>query len=460
MFLTPKGNTIIGAATTPQYEQTIRREIDNDIPAVFVDNVSLQKSYMDFSNGHRLTYRPFDDEGKLRSYNVTMFVIVEASEVGQDIYEQLKLRLRGKQALIEYRHPDIIDQLVQVDIREGIIESNPDPGWVRTEILEVADQIDSHGEVEDNFMEQRDMARLNRKIYAAVASSDVNPYLPKDFIEVNTKNKPLWWILRYLKGSFQYAEGLVYPGFKKAIIPRFDIPKSWRRVMAFDYGLSDDAAFIWGAIDPDKGELIIYREQVTNNRSLKELAKIYRDEANFIPVGGISFQLIDPKSGPRRDYNKQSLADLFLEEDIYFEPGVTSVDTRVFRLNTYIEAGKIKIFDDLEYLIGELKEYKFPERVIGKAYTNKPVDKNNHAINPVEWIVCALPEDPKHLILEVYNSKGISTKAERQIQNLPPPVYNPFDNITDYSPTGQTAPAFGQADMGIYGMNFLEVTGG
>ena len=100
LFLTPKGNTLIGANVQSQYEQTIKRDIEADIPAAFMTDYSTQKQYVDFQNGHRIMYRPFDDPNKLRSYNLSMFVIVEASEVKPEVFTQLKSRLRNTAATV------------------------------------------------------------------------------------------------------------------------------------------------------------------------------------------------------------------------------------------------------------------------------------------------------------------------------------------------------------------------
>jgi hypothetical protein len=94
---------------------------------------------------------------------------------------------------------------------------------------------------------------------------------------------------------------------------------------------------------------------------------------------------------------------------IAFQPGHISVDARVFRTNTYLESGKVEIFDTCTYLIDELRDYKFPPKKIGDSYSkaqDKPVDKNNHAINPLEWICMALPADPAKLMYGAYDRYG------------------------------------------------------
>lgn len=170
------------------------------------------------------------------------------------------------------------------------------------------------------------------------------------------------------------------------LIDDFEIPAHWKRICAFDYGLADDAVFLFGAVDQDKGILYIYKEIRTNNRSVEELAKMFSQGAKDIPVGGwITSPIIDPKSAPKRDYNKKSLADHFLDFGIAFKPGYVDVDARIYRLNTYFEAGKIRILKCCKGLINELRDYKFKVKALSNdMYADKPEDKNNHAINPLK----------------------------------------------------------------------------
>ena len=99
------------------------------------------------------------------------------------------------------------------------------------------------------------------------------------------------------------------------VVQPYDIPKSWKRIIAFDYGLSDDAVYLFGAIDPERSKLVIYREVRVNNRSIEELSNLYWQNVKDIPNGAIWRQLIDPKSVAKRDYVKKSLGDYFLDYD-------------------------------------------------------------------------------------------------------------------------------------------------
>ena len=418
LFLTPNANILISANIAAQYEQTIKRELEADIPAAFVTNYSAQKSFMDFINGARIMYRPLYDVDNLRSLNLTMFVIVEASETDPEAFQQLKTRTRNLAAttplldeqgniVTETAENGVEIPVIDKDWRRGIIESNPDSGWIRTDVLYCSDQITPHGHILDD-VQVPDMAR-DPAISSHVASTDVNAYLPPTFIEELSKNKPGWWISRFIFSSFSYAEGLVYPSAMNCIISSFVVEKSWKRIIAADYGLSDDFVYLFGAIDEKAGVLHIYKEVRTNNKSIEDLAKIFLDNVDDIPTGGYyTTPLMDPKSGAKRDYNKKSLYDHFLDYGISFQPGAVSIDARVFRLNTYLESGKVKIHDCCTDLIEELREYKFPAKKLGSPTkgADKPLDKNNHGINPLEWICMALPKDPKELSYGAYDRYG------------------------------------------------------
>ena len=419
MFLTPKGTGLIGANVTSQYEQTIKRDIEADIPAAFIKYISSQKSYIEFINGYRLMFRPFDDVDKLRSYNIDFFLIVEASEVKFDAFVQLKSRIRNTAATTQSSELDPDTQLPKIigDWRRGIIESNPDSGWVRSQILLRSQDIHKHGKVDDRYTVQED--EVDPSLSTHVTDSEENKYLPPGFIDDLKASRPDWWIKRYIYGSFMYSEGLVYPSAMRHVIPTFQIPRHWKRIAAFDYGLRDDAVFLFGAVDERLGVLFIYQEIRTNNKNIQELAKLFHQAAHDIPVGGwISPPLIDPKSAPKRDYNKKTLSDHFMDFGINFKEGHISLDARVFRLNTYLECGKLKIMDCCQFLIDELRDYKFIPKSLDKhnQAADKPEDKNNHAINPLEWIVMELPSDPANLLYGVYNKKGINLAEANKIK--------------------------------------------
>jgi len=409
LLISPNTNALVGAKVVSQYEQTIKRDIEQDIPEDFIAHSSVQKSYMDFSNGSRLMFRPLRDPDKLRSYNLGMFVIVEASETPAEAFHQLKTRLRNLNSTIQKFDEEgrpvhttrngVEVPVIENDWRKGIIESNPDSGYIKSDILLVSDEIHKSGNILDDYKVMPDARDVN--ISSHVTSTDANAYLPPSFIDEITKNKPNWWVARYVLSSFSYSEGMVYPSAQNAIIPESDIPKNFKHIIAADYGLNDDFVYLLGAVDERDGVVYIYDEYVTNNMNIEELAKGFNEFTAHVPTGmWVTQPILDPKSGAKRDYEKKTLYSHFEDYGIFFKPGHVQLDARITRLNTYLESGRLKIMDNCTYLIEQITKYKFPEKKLGATSKaqNKPVDKDNHAINPLEWICMELPADPTKLV--------------------------------------------------------------
>jgi hypothetical protein len=413
ILITPNANILAGAGVQSQYEQTLKREFEMDIPKAFVRDYSAQKQHMDFINGARLMWRPFDDPNKIRSYTISMGVLLEASEIKGEVYQQARTRLRNMSATIPYYHEDgsIVYEIIKgrkvpkihYDWRKLFVESNPDSGWIKSEVLLRSEMITQY-ETSWNYVQDPD--KVDKDISSHVAATSSNPMLPVGFEDGLRRSNPEWWVKRYLEGSFQYSEGLVYPGYGGVVITAFPIPKTWKRMIAFDYGIADTAVFLFGAIDPITGAIHIYKNVFGKDRNIEKLAQMYKLHSADIPSGGMyGSPLIDPKSGPKRDYNLVTLTDHFLDYGISFQPGQINVDARIYRTNTYIESGKVKIHDNCTFLIEELSKYKFPERTMSdpNKKIDKPVDKDNHAINCMEWILSELPADPRQVLGAVYN---------------------------------------------------------
>lgn len=450
ILITPNANILLGANITSQYEQTILRDFEKSFPQAFLEGRSQQKGYIDFINGARLMLRPFDDPDKLRSNNYSLVIMLEASEIQADAFHQLKTRLRNMSA-------SATDSQGKVHSwRKLICESNPDSGWIRTDVLLVSDTIYTHGRFADeDYSKQMDPLAIDKSISTHIASTDVNHYLPADYMAVNSRNKPEWWVKRFLYGSFLFAEGLVYPNAVNCIVPTprdsegkplgpKDFPK-WKILVAHDYGLMDEATFVYAAVDTERNKLIVYKVDHTNNAPLKDLAGLFRKGTADIAFGQMyTTPIIDPKNN-KRDYNKKDLISHYQDYGISFKPGFINVEARIVRLNDYIESGCLEIWDCCDFLINELREYKFkPKTLDDKEAKNTPIDARNHAINALEWISMELPANPNRLSLTGYDEYGrpISEEEEKML-NKSGVCWQLSDDSEDNSPEYDQTNAFG-----------------
>lgn len=424
IFLTPGGTGLVGAAIYPQIAQTILRDLEDDFPVHLIESRSVQQSYIQFVNGYRLLFRPFDEPGKLRSLNLDLIVIVEGSEIKPEFFAIAKTRLRNLAATALdpdnpwRRHPEDEDVLIPnliSDWREMWTESNPDAGWVKTDIVDRSSIILKHGGALYNPPPLDDPDDVDDQLSSHITATAANKYLPDTYFRDNSKGKPQWWINRYLLGSFAYSEGLVYPSAINneakgitTVVPAKNPPRDAKFILAHDYGLADPSGILLAYIDPTRNKLVIHKEYKSTDNNIKELVDTLRRMTHDVPTGAwLRPWIIDPKSGVKRDYNKKSLIDHYSEYGVYFQPGQINLDAGIYKVNTYFEEGYIEIEDSCPELIKELQNYRFPsDNTSESGKKDKPEDKNNHLCDPLRWIVMELPKDPTLLSYDAYASDG------------------------------------------------------
>ena len=196
-----------------------------------------------------------------------------------------------------------------------------------------------------------------------------------------------------------------------------------------DYGIRDQTAIIFIAIDP-QGVAYVFDEVYINNVNYKVIAEHYkRHYMKNVPANSLlNCPVMDARSiNKRNDFDLRTIGELFAEEGIFFEPAQMDLNTRILRVNTLIESGQLRIFNTCSNLCTEIMKYKFPERTsTGKSTSDKPEDKNNHAINAMEFAVMELPMDLTQTTQLGYSGKGVlqSDKKIRTENRIP--SYDPF----------------------------------
>ena len=132
VFSVPNGRTLITAQSLQQVREAVLPELEKFLPPWFFaknpTKTPLPKYTM--TNGHEIIVYASDDEEKIRSLNLTAFWIVEASGVSYNIFTQLQTRLRNRAAVVKNKEGFEIEHRFM-----GIVESNPEDGWIRDEFL-------------------------------------------------------------------------------------------------------------------------------------------------------------------------------------------------------------------------------------------------------------------------------------------------------------------------------------
>lgn len=417
------GRTAMLAPTMQMLRETSYSELLKFLPHTHIkDEIKTKGSEkLILKNGHEILLLPSDDADKIRSLNLTAFYLEEASNSKYDVFVELTARTRNTAAFIYKKDADgnimtTFDDVRQIDIPIieknrllGVICSNPDSGWIRTEILHKSDVVIAP------VRYPRDK-EYNPDMSTHLHSSFQNKYLDPDFQTRIGRGKPDWWVKRYIYGSFEYTEGLVYPRFAEGIVDPFPIPPTWKRMFGVDFGLRDPTVMLALAIDPESGICYVYDEHYEAEKPVNYHATKMLAMLKNIPAGMINGQIVaDPSGKTRRGSNGRSYFGHYSEYGLWFKEGVNDIDSGIMKVFTYFELGKLKIFSNCFNTIREGREYKYQsqELTLEKNRGEKPVPFNDHAMDTLRYIIQELPDNPEDLINEVYfNSRLDKTHKE------------------------------------------------
>jgi PBSX family phage terminase large subunit len=204
-------------------------------------------------------------------------------------------------------------------------------------------------------------------------------------------------------GRWVAAEGVVYENFDRAVhvIPRFEIPKHWRRFRAIDFGYTNPFVCQWWAVTDD-GALILYREIYATKKLVQDLAiqiKQLSENEN------IEATLADHDAEDRATLERGGIKARAAQKEI--KTGIQAVEKRL----KVMDNGKAQIYffeDSLVELDESLKEAKKPFNTLGefsvyvwhkdhsgKAVKEIPVDLHNHGMDTMRYMVNHLAAPPK-----------------------------------------------------------------
>lgn len=224
----------------------------------------------------------------------------------------------------------------------------------------------------------------------------------------------------------------VYPRFAEGLVEPFDIPKHWLRLAGVDFGLRDPTVMLTAAIDPKAGTVYIYNEYYVTDKAVPYHAEKMLEMLEDIPAGKLQTIVADPSGQQRNKHDARTLFDHFAEYGLYFKPGTNRIDSGIHKVYAYFELGKLKIFNTLIHTIKEGLNYKYKPQELDshKNQDDKPLDKDNHAMDTLRYIVQELPDDPSQLINLSISSVGSYAK---KAQSALPFALQDDDNTYNHS---------------------------
>lgn len=210
--------------------------------------------------------------------------------------------------------------------------------------------------------------------------------------------------VRYLRlrlGQRSAVEGGVY-AFDRAVhlIDRFEIPPEWPRYRAIDFGYNNPFVCQWWAVDPD-GRLYLYRELYMTRRTVSRHApKIIELSAGERFVEDIA----DHDAEDRATLAENGITTTPAIKTI--RPGIQAVEDRLVvqpdgkprlfilrdslvELDDELASAKLPVCTEQEFDV-----YLYPKGSDGRAVKEIPVDKDNHGMDAMRYMVMALNRGP------------------------------------------------------------------
>lgn len=320
-------------------------------------------SYL-YPNGSELVVGGLDKPAKIMSTEYDMIAVFEATEATESDWEMLLSRLRNN--VMPY-------QQIVADCNPG-----PPTHWLNKRA--------------DNGAMQR---LLSRHVDNPTMHDGQNwtafgrTYL--DTLRRLTGARAT----RLLDGRWAASEGLVYGEFDPDIhvIKSFDIPGSWRRIRAIDFGFSNPFVCQWWAIDGD-GRMFLYREIYKSKMIVQDHAERIK---RLSDADRIEKTVSDHDAEDRETLHRYGVMTQPAFKAI--TPGIEAVNSRL----RVAKDGRARlfVFENVldqrdEHLVEsklpvncvqEFDTYAYPKAADGKSQKEEPIDANNHAMDAMRYAV-------------------------------------------------------------------------
>ncbi len=394
--------------------------------------IKQNKDHWVLKNGSTIDFYASDDPQKLRSASFTLILMVEASKDAlYGLYYQLKTRLRHPNAITykqdadgNYVFEDYYNKkigrsqkrkVVEKDISQMIIESNPTDLWPKTHLLHKSKEIVYTESVRGIPDVKNNVTVGEEDIVTLISATTDNPTLSPQFIESVMADKEQWQINRDIFGDFSDSNRLIFGDILKNEVEPFSIPANWPRIMGADPGIKDPFAMLWIAIDPITRDIYFFDEYYKTGQTMLDVTQAIREieKSNNTHQGNLIKRLIDPGAGARQHDARKftSIQSILDEYGFKFELAKKSHDKKaeIVGIQALAKQNKIKFFNTLTNFKSELVKYAWLMSKDDTGFEEKVPTKNDHTIDTARYILTDLPQDLSTLKLNGFEQSGYLT---------------------------------------------------
>ena len=215
-----------------------------------------------------------------------------------------------------------------------------------------------------------------------------NPYLAEDgMYEANLLSMPEHQRRQLLDGDWSVSEGAAFTEFKPKIhvVEPYDIPNSWSKFRACDYGYGSMTAVLWFAVTPAE-QIVVYRELYVNKTTAVDLAGMVND----IERGEkIRYGVLDSSLWHNRGDTGPSLAEQMIQRGCRWRPSDRSKGSRIagknevhrrLQVDEFTEEPRLVFFNVCKNIITELPSLPLDKNNPDDVDTKSPIDHGYDAL--------------------------------------------------------------------------------
>lgn len=308
------------------------------MPAV-IKAVNKSEYTIELINGSIILFKGLDDPEKIKSIEgITDIVVEEASELTEDDFDQLNLRLRANCGML------------QIHLMFNPVSK---ANWVYKRFFE-------NGAPEDTVI-----------IHTTYKD---NPYLPQEYIDsllrLERRNPAYYKI--YVLGDFATLDKLVFPVKTVRLVSQEEV-KDLLFWIGMDFGYTNDpTAITWGYCDPTNHRLYITGEYNKKGMTNDVIA------ATITDLGFAKERIIADAAEPK---SIAELRRLGINRIVGAVKGPDSVKNGIDRIQRY----DIIIDERCVNTIEEFDNYTWIKDKKTGEYINQPVDTFNHHIDSIRY---------------------------------------------------------------------------
>lgn len=431
----PGANILMARSTLKKLNDTLRVEFTKWCPPEWIKSFPKpmdDSTICTLHNGTTINFRYIAQQGKAKgestsnllsaTYDLICVDQMEDPEITYKDFIDLLGRLRGS---TKYDPPmDAWDDTMPVGgTRWFLIGCNPTRNWVYRKLvkpLEIYHKSEGQVRSPDLIVNPKTLEPLVELIEGSTYTNKDN--LPEDFIMTLEASYKGSMKTRFLEGKWSAYDGLVFPTYEYEthVVPHKRVVQYFYDLLeagmiptileGFDYGIASPSCYLLGFAD-HKGNVFVLDGFYHNNQSklgIKHLATMIKEKRELYGVDDNAAVRADPsifkRSGGAKNGAGATVAELFEDEGVSMVRGSNQIIANVTKIQGYLDVDEwhkhpidksmgsphLFISSELEFLDNEISDYYW------KADNNdekvdKPMDKKDHAINSLEYMLTDKP---------------------------------------------------------------------